>query len=314
MKDLQTLSQLQKQLAEKPNLRHHQSESLYQQGKTHLRQALDGNLEGTQEFPDGALSDVSVTALDRQYLLKAVDCFAEGIRLNYRNAHNYVGMGFLLILTSQKQAAEAYLQTALGLNPDLTFAHDMLRHLSSGAANDATDANLLLSPLGDLSEEEVEERIQAFLKILLSDELRTLTPTPEQQRWLELQQRQQNYQEHLTALQKAMQQIDRYGDASKLQRHLFMIENVLKQMEQQLCVMAQFVQLAQLMAKEQQDLQRWSLEAMSAQDLEILLDTCDRIADQLDGLESQGHDIAKLLESYHGLIEAVEELQETLDG
>jgi hypothetical protein len=49
------------------------------------------------------------------------------------------------------------------------------------------------------------------------------------------------------------------------------------------------------------------------QELEALMDSCDWVADQLDALDAQGHNIAPLEYSYNLVASLVEQVRDTID-
>lgn len=252
---------------------------------------------------------------DPQMLKQASELFIGSIRQNDRNPAPMVGMAYLLILLEEYASAMKYIQAALRIDP---------RHSSALGLQEVIQERLQEKSESEtelLSDEAKFEQLEDYLKA----EIQMLSKLPQPQPFTELDpllemeggfvQLREMHGQLLTKLARLGEEFESLSLRSQLQA----IERRIKQFEKAIVTSHQLLELRERMEQER-DAALCLSQYLSFQNpqqaftqLEIILDSCDQIALEINTLESQGVDIHVLEVDYQKLSDALMFFQNTLD-
>jgi hypothetical protein len=312
--DFATLTQARQGLQKSDSLRHQQSAELYAQGRQLIREAIK-------------------QAVDKTKLKQATDCFAKGIQANYKNPSNYFGMGFLFLLIAQPRQALPYLKAGLDLEPGSKLGNELLQQAQKGVQpKTAQKPNIpQLSQLDKPSDEidfddlydSTEAAIMLFLKQILTDEVLGFAPSPNPKQLALLQSKLKLFQEKTQEFSQRLQILDQEMEVTDLRQQLSAIDKALQRMLTMRQLFEQFIEIHQdiqkhtdltdeIMAESQATDDPNDIEVLE-ENLQVLLDHCDSVADRLDELDAKKVNIHPLQAPYQHYAEQLERFQDVLE-
>ncbi|HEY9841777.1 MAG TPA: hypothetical protein V6D23_15050 [Candidatus Obscuribacterales bacterium] len=276
------------------------------------RQQLDGRRaeqagklyqQGMDAFARASQSDFR----DRAALREALDAWIEAIKHQRSNPAPHIALGYLFSLLGDTRTAIMYLKTAQNLDPKHPDPPVLIQQLqalpakavqaSSGVDEEAYDQleDLLLVWTG---------RIHAWPPPLAS-----LSPEPFRQ----LGQCQQELAQALSEIEARLDQLETEFDVADLHKRLRPLEARLGQYALALKQSQELIRLNQEIVR-LNDLVVAALQSHRSDiAIEAWLDSCDALADRLEGLEEKGQDISALLPAYESLCQLLAKLQDQLD-
>ncbi len=260
---------------------------------------------------------------DKAILKQASDAFILAIRQERTHPEAYIGLGYLLLLLSDFQAAETQFKSALRFAPDNQDAKSLLefsQHKRLGlplksAQPETEESEQLFVHFVERIQTAIRKAKASQLKQPLLDmaQLQVLVKEHGESQW-----RYQQLEQELAELDLALPAdslkglLNSFADLLRHQTKMIQTSMTFQKLEQALVAqMARvrdgIVNLPQLRSKE-------DIQAYEQNTLEDLLDHCDKLADQLDSISEQGHDIRSLERQYETLVQMIENLQEQIDG
>jgi hypothetical protein len=317
-KHLDSLKELNTQASQFKHKRTQESEHYFQTGIQLLEKAI------AQEFSDpNALGD-------------AADAIALALKYNTQNPELFRIMGYLLILVEDFYEALRFLRAALKLAPDDQFAQDLLSYAQSQLLKEKlseTDSGIetldksLFKPKEDLDYDElydeIEKIIQSEVRQMMLDALPFDKPTKDKVFYQKLKQRLSHLDNQYNEISSNIQIVDLEIEASDLKNQLKPMEIQLKRYSTCLAYCqkyqdldAQIIALAQQVIELTQHLKKELLNAELSDlehKIELIMDTCDTLADQLESFEKIGYSIDSLEQDYTELVDQIEKLNESFD-
>ena len=281
----------------------------------------------------------------RQLLMQAYDSFQNALELQRTNPEPYVGLSYLLTTMEQYDNALVYLEEAGRLCP--TYPNIQVMRQSIETAKQKKDkqrrtltstaktprleppapkfkpivpAGLDYDSLYDQTENQIGQRVHQIMRenrlplspTINSKELELILGQRKQ--WLKWQQE----------IRNTLNTLDQEIDISPLQLQLKPFEMMLRRYTQFIEASQRLIDLKQRIRdesalvlsqiREGQGVADPSDVAILRENLESILDQCDKIADQMDAVEAMGFDNSVLMADYDKLIRYVEALQEEIDS
>jgi tetratricopeptide (TPR) repeat protein len=317
MLDFASLNQARQGLQHSDNQRHQQSTKLYEQGRGYIREALNG-------------------PVNKLKLKQAADCFSKGIQSNYKNPSNYLGLAFLLLLTGQNRQALPLIKTALELDPSSALGCEMLVQAQAAPATKGPSAQSPHIPsvaqpaplaAGDIDYdalfESTEIAIQDFIRQISRDPVLGQIPAPDPRQLAFIQDKLSQFSVRTQAFHRQLQILDDEFDVNILRQQLNNLDKLLKRLSSLTQLVEQFIEIEQDIRKHTELTVSIIAESKVTQDpgdlevleenLQVLLDHCDNVANRLDTLEARQIDIASLHTPYSRYTERLEEFQDVLE-
>jgi len=294
--------------------------------KTHEQVASKRKDLGAQacEQGYGLLAKAEETGFKDKSLLKsASDAFIRAIRQERGNAEAYVGLGYLLLLISDFEGAEKQLKAALQFAPDNRDAKSLLefsQHKRLGiplktAQPETEESEQLLIQFVERIQAATRKCKSSLLKQPLMDmgQLQVLLKEHGESQW------------RFQQLEHELAELDQSFDAHSLKGLLSTFSDLLRHQTKMIQTSLTFQKLEQALLGQMQRVRdaivnlphlnnKAAIQAFESETLEDLLDHCDKLADQLDTVSEQGHDIRALERQYETLVQMIENLQEQIDG
>ncbi len=250
---------------------------------------------------------------DKELLSEACDSFIDAIKFNRQHTEAYLGMAYLLWLLGDSQQALTYLEQGLRTQPSHPDVHRLIQHISGksvlGQSAPATPANAA-----------VQKQIQSLVTELLAENPATITASVNTHMNERLQERmlvwEQGYEEVLTAIDSLESFHDRVMltcELSPIQDRIMAYHQALKDSERLLKLDDKIMEnrdLARQYVEEHQSGEAGMFQAY----LDIMLDNCDTLADELDVLERDALNIGTLDSHYQQLVDHVEAFQSLMKG
>ncbi|MBT9544324.1 MAG: hypothetical protein IV090_02955 [Candidatus Sericytochromatia bacterium] len=247
-------------------------------------------------------------------LKKAADAFAISVQYNRKNPQPLIGLAYLFLLVKDAKSAAPYLAQAAQLAPD----HPDLVALNQWLLGKTPERPADLE--SDLHFEQVERLISQSVQQYL--QLHPL-PSIEPQVFLRLQQQQWALRELCERLHSQITGLQTENESFGLDYQLAPLWEKLKTFEVAVQVSQDYLRLIKGIQTDisaiedlSQTLQLRSEQALLdalEQKLELFLDRCDAIADQLDDYDRQGFEIAGVEKYYQSLCQKIELLQESVE-
>ncbi len=247
-------------------------------------------------------------------LKKAADAFAISVQYNRKNPQPLIGLAYLFLLVKDAKSAAPYLAQAAQLAPD----HPDLVVLNQWLLGKKTDTSADLE--SDLRFEQVGRLISHSVQQYL--QLHPL-PSIEPQLYLRLQQQQLALRELCEHLHAQITELQAESESFGLDYQLAPLWEKLKSFEVAVQVSQDYLRLIKGIQTDISAIEDLSmalqLRAEQAlldvleQKLEIFLDRCDAIADQLDDYDRRGFEIAGVEKYYQSLCQKIECLQESVE-
>lgn len=314
MLDFATMNQVRQGLQKSDSQRHQQAVDLYAQGRQLIREAMH-------------------SPVDKAKLKQATDCFSKGIQSNYKNPANYLGMGFLFLLLTQPKQAIPYIKSALEIAPQSELGQELLRQAQDALLPKATQKPVLPHiPQIDKSPAEIdyddlydttEAAIILFLKQIMTDEVLGFKPSTNSQQLKLLQSKLKLFQQKTLGFHKQLEILDEEIEVGDLRQHLGSIEKALQRIMSLSQLFEQFIEIHQDIQKHDELTSEIMAESQSTDDpndievleenLQVLLDHCDRVADRLDEIDSKRIDITSLQSPYEHYADQLERFQDVLE-
>ena len=312
--DFATLTQARQGLQKSDQLRHQQSAELYTQGRQLVREAM-------------------TKPMDKDKLKVATDCFAKGIQANYKNPANYLGMGFLFLLIGQSRQAIPYIRSGLDLEPGSELGKELLlqaqqdRFPKTDQKSDQLKLPQLLKPSAEIDFDEFYDSTQAavklFLRLIMMDEVLGYSPSPDLLQLDLISSKLNQFQEKAQEFNQQLQILDQEMEISDLRQQLIIIEKAIQRINSLKQLFEQFIEIDQdikkhidithdVISQSQTTENENDLEALE-ENLQVLLDHCDSVADRLDDLEAKNIDINSLHSTYKDYVELLEHYQDVLE-
>jgi predicted RNase H-like nuclease (RuvC/YqgF family) len=254
---------------------------------------------------------------NRELLKKAADAFSLAIQYDRSNPAPYLGLAYLFILVKDTVNAAPYLAEARRLSPehpDLMTLDKLLKPTSK------TQDSAFENAQTDVRYESLERVIRQTLLQYLQNQPQ---PSIEPQLFLNLQAQHAGLQQTFEQLQEQIQEIQAEIDTFELERQINPLQKQLKAFESALLVSQAYLRLRSEILKNLERIealhQKIAYESqLSAirqleEEIEILLDRCDGIADQLDGYHEKGYDISAVEKYYNDLCQKLEFLQDKVE-
>lgn len=271
---------------------------------------------------------------DKSRLKKAVDGFTRSLQLNRRQTGAYIGMAYLYQLLGNPQGALPYLKSVLSLEPDHLDATQLLQSLLQQMQKTPTESSPELAitksePLQtDADYDALYDQVKLQMEKLLHQYLQQDSPsaTADVGRLHELQAQQKQLSDWIHHWESQLAILDQNMDVSELYQRLNVFGRLLAQFNHVINHSVRMLNLAtqleqanvqaHLQVLRCDDLQQYpAMLPLMEQQLELLMDHCDRLANELDWLEaSRIGDIAPLMKAYCQLLAAVGRFQSALDA
>lgn len=314
MLDFASLNQARQGLQASEESRHRESQQLYEQGRQCVREGL-------------------LPPINKAKLQEAAQLFCKGIQLNYQNPANYFGAGFLFLLIDDPKQALPLIKTGLEIEPGSILGQELLEEAQNTllpkaqASAPRVDLPEIAAASEDLDYDELYDQAEAalllFLKQVLSDEVLGLKPTPNPQALKKLQSKLQVFEAKTQEFEARLNIIDAEIEVQDLQVHLGQIQKALgrlqtlsSQFESFIALQAEIDQHREMAEQVIAESERTSDPAdipILEENLQVLLDHCDGIADRLDEMEAMRVDISPLHPPYTHYAEQLERFQEVLE-
>jgi tetratricopeptide (TPR) repeat protein len=295
--------------------------------KAHEQVAQKRKNVGTQACEQGYnfLLKAEQTGFKDKSLLKAAsEAFIRAIKQERTQADAYIGLGYLLLLLSDFKTAEIQFKAALRYAPNNRDARSLLEF----TLNKRSGKSILKTESGPERDHE-----QIFIQLVdtiqkLGKQLKqAMLPEPMLDP-IELQKRlkaHSDFQSKYQSLEQEIEQLDVDLNTDSLKQLLRPLTESIRQQGkiiqtslkfqkygQDLLHLMETVKAAILGLNQIQSIE--SIQQFEQDTLEPILDQCDQIADQLDVLSEQGHDIRSLEQRYEALTQMIENLQDLIDG
>lgn len=239
----------------------------------------------------------------------------------------YLLLAYVFYCFDEPQAAIRYLRAAEVLNAKLPQL-ELLRNLITQANEEKNRATTLQPVLDtmdmdcDLMFDKISQVISTQVRKLMMDTA-SLEPSSEPRIFLALQKRQEEVQTTYQGIVEQLDLIDTELDVSELRNQIKPFESVLTRLENSVRVSTQMVELQKSVMSRNQTVQRWQEQLpmlRNAQvlrnienELEHILDDCDRLADHIDEFDDKGYQVSAITVEYEKLVSSIEHLQEQVD-
>ncbi|PKL79205.1 MAG: hypothetical protein CVV27_02205 [Candidatus Melainabacteria bacterium HGW-Melainabacteria-1] len=265
---------------------------------------------------------------DKAPLKQAMRLFIQAARQRRRYVEPYIGLAYLSLLIDQKEVAQKYLQTALQLEPQNEDALRLQQYLIDGPEETPAlegFALLALEPVTSaLDPDQLYDQIEKSLFHWIRELMKLPPPLPclIAEDLEQLKQQTEELESRVLQVEHQISSLDQEFDTSELRRRLRPMETMLQRYqraldasEQMLTIQKQIQSLIDTVRGISSRLQRPTPELLVRieTELESLMDSCDWVADQIDAIENQGHDIAPLAYNYNILTTLIEQIRDIVD-
>ncbi|MEZ0367630.1 MAG: hypothetical protein ACAI44_00945 [Candidatus Sericytochromatia bacterium] len=265
--------------------------------------------------------------VDKAPLKQAMRLFIQAARQRRNYVEPYIGLAYLSLLIDQKEVALKYLQTALRLEPGNEDALRLQNYLVEGPPEPVAEESFELVTLETVQTQDPDQLYDQLEKALFHW-IRELMKQPPPQAGIkpevieQLQKQNEELEDRVRGFDRQITLLDQDFDTSELRRRLRPLEVMLQRYQKALEVSESM----QMIHKQLQGLID-TVRGISARvqnpvpeqlqraeaEIESLMDSCDWVADQLDALDNQGHDIGPLEYSYKILAAIIEQVRDTVD-
>lgn len=299
---LKELAKLREKSAGLMQQRHQRSEETLEQGLRHLASALAD--------PAG----------QKQALVLASEAFLETIKGNRRDPAGYLAMAHVFLLLDQPRKAMPYLHEARRVAPEHADVQLMLTHIQELGKQPSASPHLDF----DATYDSLEQKLQDFLRRQMGHPAILWKPDIAEERLVQLRALLVQIENMLAEARPAMEQLHKELETSGLDRQLQQLEKLQKRHQllhrQSLDFQAKIRDLKQDAQRAERIARALYALELGAGDLkeqerllEILLDRCDKHADDLDAWDQQKLDISPVRPAYKHLLAQVSALQSLLD-
>ncbi|MBT9548036.1 MAG: hypothetical protein IV090_21780 [Candidatus Sericytochromatia bacterium] len=305
MPQLKAMAGFEHQLNALTQNRHHRSEEDYQAGIQALARAKAAGFQ------------------DKTLLKQACERLMSALQKNRNNPRPYIAMGYLLMISADRNRAKRYFLSALKLDPQNETAQNFLDSMAEAAAIELQAQDTLqrferfqTGSDPDLQYQSLEKMIATALKQVMSVPHQT-EPVLSPEALANLQAQSAELHELKAGIEKQIVLLENDVDTTPLYFQLHPLEVILRRYQKALKTSAEFLRLETEIAGLKQETCRLIQAANQRQEVgqgfDLLLDACDSLADQLDDFETRKISIQPLETTYHELLGLVRILQEVLD-
>lgn len=260
---------------------------------------------------------------DKTLLKQACERLMSALQKNRNNPRPYIAMGYLLMISADRNRAKRYFLTALKLDPQNETAQNFLASMAEAAEIELQAHDTLqrferfqTSSDPDLQYQSLEKMIATTLKQVMSVPHQA-EPALEPEALAKLREQSTELLELKAGIEKQIELLEDELDTTPLYFQLHPLEVILRRYQKALKTSAEFLRLQTEIAGLKQEtcrlIQAANEQKEVPQSLDALLDACDALADQLDEFETRKISIQPLETSYHELLGLVRILQEVLD-
>lgn len=250
---------------------------------------------------------------DTSLLTEACDAFIEAIKFNRQHTEAYVGMAYLLWLLGDEKQALSYLEQGLRTNPSHPDVHVLIKQISGKTVQNTSHA------AQNQVNQRVRDMVQELVERLQAEKLAAIQPSVNEHVLERLQDKalewELAYDEVLTAidgLEAFHERVMLTCDLGPVQDCILAYHEALQRSEKLLMLDAKILEDTRLASQYLAEIERGDPGMFQAY-LEVLLDNCDALADELEVLETEGLNIRTLDSHYQQLVERVEDLQTQVD-
>lgn len=250
---------------------------------------------------------------DKSLLTEACDSFMEAIKFNRQHTEAYVGMAYLLWLLGDHKQALTYLEQGLRTQPSHPDVHRMIQQISGRKVTEVPSRE-------QISNQRVLELVKALLAEVETENLNTVVASVNAHKIERLQERVVDWELKYDEVLQAIDQLEAFHERVMLtcelgpvQDRILAYHQALKQSERMLQLDDKIQQHRDL-AKELLEQLESGQPGMYEASMDMLLDTCDLLADELEVLEKEGLNVGALDSHYQQLVDHVEALQGSLGG
>lgn len=263
---------------------------------------------------------------DKTPLKQAMRLFIQAARQRRSYVEPYIGLAYLSLLIDQKEVAQKYLLTALKLEPGNTDALQLQKYLNEGPEESDAESFALpefaavsgLDP--DKTYDQLEQNLFQMIRSLMK--LPSPSPTVKADEFEQLRKQTEELASSTQSFDRQISGLEKEFDTSELRRRLRPLEVILQRSqralevsEQMQLLQKQIAGLIETVRGISSRLQQPAAELLKRleAELESVMDSCDWVADQLDQIDGQGHDISVLEHGYNILSAMIEGVRDTLD-
>jgi DNA repair ATPase RecN len=253
---------------------------------------------------------------DKQLLGQAFEHFKGAIRLNRQDIRPYLGTVYLLFLMGETQLAQYFLKQAQRLEPD----HADIAALENYLAQPAYETQQI-----PLDFDQLYQDVRSFIFAQTRWQMSLGTPQTPQTDTDEIHLLKQftHFQTQLDAIRQYLLLMDEELDVADLWQNLKPLETLEKRYQR----LAEHIQATRAIAtaletyKAQSEQWLTSVPQLETKaqvkqlenQLEQMMDHCDRIADQLEALQKQKIPTTALEQRYEQWVQLLERLDDLLD-
>lgn len=264
-----------------------------------------------------------------QSLVTACESLIKAIQYGRTNPKPYIAMGYLMILINDRDKAMRYLLEARRLEPDNADTQAYLDFLSRPAQTPKADVRptFVAKALDEIEAgfdydalyEETEARIFDEVKRLMN--VRIVPPLADRKQHRQLKAQQEEVMTLIEGFNAKLKTLDEEFDIGELQNRLRPLDQLSRRLTAAREVSRRFILLlealhqlrAEVDALLQKTDQSFGLTEACQQLVEQILDRTDQLADDLDALEQEGHDIQPVQPTYESLVAQIERLNEIIE-
>lgn len=262
---------------------------------------------------------------DQALLKEACDCYIEAIKFNRQRTEAYAGMAYLLWILGDGAQALRYLEQGLRTNPNHPDIHTLIRRISpkpgtGQAAGRATGADARDDQAEEQAVAQVTAAVKALLAQLEAEKAAAIAASINGHAIERLQEKlaewELRYDDVLTAidgLPAFHQRVMLTVELGPVQDRILAYHEALRDSEKLLGLDDKIVENINQVREYLAGLGKGDL-GLFRTFLDILLDNCDALADELEMLEKAQLNTRTLESHYQQLAELVEEFQSAVEG
>ncbi|HEY9840602.1 MAG TPA: hypothetical protein V6D23_09120 [Candidatus Obscuribacterales bacterium] len=254
---------------------------------------------------------------DRALLKEACDSFIEAIKFNRQHTEAYVGMAYLLWILGDSRQALSYLEQGLRTQPSHPDVHALIQKINGRPANaPAVGA----APVNEAATAAVTALVKELLAQLESEKTSIIAASVNTHAIELLQEKLQEWEVLYDRVLTAIDGLDAFHQRVMLTVELGPVQDRIMAYHEALRGSERLLGLDDKILENLATTRQY-IDALNKGDtamflayLEILLDNCDALADELESLEKAGLNVRTLESHYQQLTELVEEFQAQLDA
>lgn len=250
---------------------------------------------------------------DKQLLTEACDAFIEAIKFNRQQTEAYAGMAYLLWILGDSAQALRYLEQGLRTQPSHPDIHTLIRRISAKPAGEAPTA-----PEPEAA--QVAQLVQQLLTELEAEKTATIAATVNHHAIERLQEKLAEWEQRYDAVLVAIDALSAFHQRVMLTVELGPVQDRVLAYTEALRASEKLLGLDDRIQETSQQVREY-LDGLGKGDLglfrtylDILLDACDGLADELEAFEKAGLNVRTLESHYEQLTELVEAFQNAVEG